>query len=166
MRHQEKKYRVDGFKPIITRLRSLRIDPLESSTSTHYYAHQPGSDVTKIVQHADGTAIHILSEASGKFTLRENITVQNLPTGEAWLKDHGFNTISAVKMSHTDYEYKQGLVGLYLINDWLYSVILDYPDGQHKSIERDFGLENAEVISLPYNKYLENLGKLEAVNLT
>jgi hypothetical protein len=53
-----------------------------------------------------------------------------------------------------------------LINDWLYSIILDYPDGQHESFERDFGLENAEVISLPYNKYLEKLAKLESDKLT
>ncbi len=165
MRHQEKKYRVDSFEPIISQLKSLGVDPLESSTSVHYYAQQASSGVTKIVEHSDKTAIHILDEAAGKFTLRENIAVQNLAAGEAWLKDHGFNTISVVKMSHADYEHKAGLVGLYLINDWLYSVILDYPEGQHENIERDFGLEDTEVISLPYNKYLENLGKLETIKL-
>ncbi|HSX31551.1 MAG TPA: hypothetical protein VLE99_06575 [Candidatus Saccharimonadales bacterium] len=165
MRYQEKKYRVDGFELIITRLMTLGIEPLEPSTSTHYYAQQLDSGVTKIVEHSAKTAIHVLDEVGGKFSLRENIAIQNLAAGKAWLKDHGFHKISIVTMDHTDYEYRTGLVGLYVINNWLHSVILDYPSGQHKTIEHELGLDKAEVISLPYNKYLESLGKLKSIEL-
>ena len=68
-------------------------------------------------------------------------------------------------MQHTDYKYKDGLVGLYTINKDLISVILDFPEGQHNEVAKALGLENAELIEEPYNKYLEHQGKLSVVSL-
>lgn len=56
-----------------------------------------------------------------------------------------------------DYDYKGGIVGLYIINDDLFSIILDFPPGEHEVIASELGMEAAEVIDLPYNKYLESL---------
>ena len=68
-------------------------------------------------------------------------------------------------MAYTDYDYRDGVVGLYTINDFLYSVILDYPQGQHEMLAAKFGLQKAELIDVPYNKYLHRIGKLETTNL-
>ena len=85
--------------------------------------------------------------------------------GLRWLKDKGYKMVDIVKMAYTDYEYKDGIVGLYMINDFLYSIILDFPEGQHERFEKEFGLSPNNVISLPYNKYLEKIGKLESMKL-
>ncbi len=69
-------------------------------------------------------------------------------------------------MDDVDYEYKEGIVGLYVINDFLYSVILDFPEGAHSSIEHELDLEKAEPIDVPYNKYLEKTGHLTSVLIT
>ena len=68
-------------------------------------------------------------------------------------------------MDNTDYEYKNGLVGLYIVDDFLHSVILDFPEGQHEEIEKELGLDTAEVISVPYNKFLEKIGRLRSIKL-
>lgn len=62
-------------------------------------------------------------------------------------------------MDATDYEYHGGIVGLYIINDFLNSVILDFPVSEHQDMEQVFGLNKAKVISVPYNKYLDSIGK-------
>ena len=68
-------------------------------------------------------------------------------------------------MANCDYEYKNGNVGLYIIDDFLYSVILDFPEGQHKVVEKELGLNAAELINIPYNKLLEKIGCLRSMNL-
>ena len=68
-------------------------------------------------------------------------------------------------MAYTDYDCKGGIVGLYLINDFLYSVILDFPDGMHEIMEKEFGLDKSKVINIPYNKLLEKMDRLSTVPL-
>ena len=70
-----------------------------------------------------------------------------------------------MKMAYTDYEYGGGIVGLYTINDSFYSIILDFPNGQHDAKENEFGLSPNDVITIPYNKYLERIGKSKSINL-
>lgn len=166
MHYQEKKYRINSFKLITSQLELLNLKPWKHSTSIHYYANQASNDVTKIIEYQARAVIHILDETRGRFILREKIPIENVEAGKIWLKNHGFNKISIVTMRHTDYEYAAGTIGLYTINDWLHSVILKYPAGQHEIIEGDFGLEDAEVISLPYDKYLKNMNMLNTIALT
>ncbi len=165
MKHQEKKYRVESFEGIEKALTDLGARSGETSTSTHYYAQHAGPGVTKLVIHGDGAAVHVLDEANGKFTLRENIPVDSKAAGLKWLQDKGFDEVSEVDMTHTDYEYLGGLVGLYTINEWLRSVILDYSDGQHDAIANELGLGSAEVITLPYNKYIEEQRRSDTMDL-
>lgn len=166
MQHQEKKFRVSSFEGIKNLLQDSNSTPTQTSTSTHYYAQLTGPGVTKLVIYGDtDAAIHILDEADGKFTLREDIPVNDKQAGMQWLKDHNFNLVSKVQMTHADYPYKSGIVGLYTINDLLLSVILDYPPGQHEDIERELGLEGCEVIAAPYNVYLQQLGLLQPKKL-
>lgn len=157
MKHQEKKYRVDSFDQILKKLQELDCNQVGRSISTHYYAKRADNNVTKLVEKTDRYEIHVLEEDAGRFTLKENIVVDSNQAGLKWLEKSGFTDLTVVKMDHTDYEYKGGLVGLYTINDELFSVILDFPSGQHETIAADFGMEAAEVIVLPYNKYLESL---------
>ena len=165
MKHQEKKYRVDSFEDIEKRLKGAVAEPGKTTTSTHYYGEHADSGVVKLVTYDDRDEIHILDEAEGKFSLRENIPVENKEAGLRRLKDKGYNSVSVVKMTHADYDYKSGLVGLYLINDFLHSVILNFPEGQHARVEQELGLDTAEVIKTPYNKYLEELGHLHLIKL-
>ncbi len=66
-------------------------------------------------------------------------------------------------MVHTDRSYKDGMIGLYTIDAFLYSVILDFLPGHHEALQRELGLENTEVIDDPFNKYLERLGRLKVI---
>jgi hypothetical protein len=68
-------------------------------------------------------------------------------------------------MKHTDYGYGEGVIGLYIINDVLNSVIIDLPAGAHEEASRTLGLQAAEVIAVPYNRYLEQAGQLKLTHI-
>jgi hypothetical protein len=72
-----------------------------------------------------------------------------------WLKAHNFNTVQVVKMAHDDYEFQGGIVGLYTINDWLKSVILEYPIGEHEHIQNQLGMIEAVKLELPTTNILK-----------
>lgn len=166
MKHQEQKYRVDNFDPIVQKLTSLGAQPGHESTSTHYYAVVPGNDVVKVVAHADQCEVHKLSETDGgKFVLTDRFPVADVKAGLKWLKDQGYTQVSTVAMRHTDYEYAGGLVGLYDINGELKSLILDYPAGEHDAMAQALGVVGAERIEVPYNIYLEQRGLLNSADI-
>ena len=165
MKYQEKKYLVESFSLILELLNKKRAIKGEEVINTHYYTFQKSNDVVKLVEFADKNEIHILKESQGKYTLTENIPVSNLGEGLKWLKNKGYKSVSVVKMAYTDYDYKGGIVGLYLINDFLYSVILDFPDGMHEIMEKEFGLDKSKVINIPYNKLPEKMDRLSTVPL-
>jgi len=165
MKHQEKKYLVDSFSRIQKILNETGAKRRPRVVTIHYYAQQEGNDVVKLVRYNDRNEIHILEESQGRFSLKENIPVESTDAGLQWLKDRGAGVVNLVKMANTDYEYKNGIVGLYIIDDFLYSIILDFPEGQHETIEKEFGLHTAKVISVPYNKLLKQMGRLRPMNL-
>ena len=158
-------YRVDGFAEITQKLAELGVQKERESSSTHYYTVQPNNDVVKLVRHSDDCEVHMLKEESGKFTLTDRIRLKNVSEGVKWLRDNGYDRVAVVTMKHTDYLYKDGIVGLYVINGVLYSMILDFVPGEHTAIAEELGIEGADLIKLPYNKYLEQRGELEAVSL-
>lgn len=166
MKHQEKKYRVDSFAKIERILKEIGAKNGKTVVSTHYYAQQQGNDVVKLVEIRDRYEIHILEESNGKFALKEKIQVENKKAGLFWLQNKGYTTVDIVRMENTDYEYKGGVVGLYIIDDFLHSVILDFPSKLCITVEKELGLETAEVISAPYNKFLEQIGRLRSMKLS
>ena len=165
MKYQEKKYQIDSFTKIQTILDEVGAKKGHKVITDHYYAQQDGNDVVKLVKYTDRNEIHILGYSDGKYSLKENIPVENTETGLQWLKNKGYKIVNLVKMAYTDYEYKNGIVGLYIIDDFLHSVILDFPEGHHRAIEKEFELNTTEVISVPYNKYLDQIGKLRSMKL-
>lgn len=162
MKSQEKKYHVDSFADIGRKLRQIGAQKIREIVSTHYYGQHEGNDVKKFVEYADRFEIHTLKEESGRFTMIEHAPITDKAAGIDWLQKQGFTHASIVNMAYTEYEYKHGTVGLYVIDDFLKSVILYYPPEQLAAIEKEFKLQNTEVISLPYNKYLDQIGKLRA----
>lgn len=165
MKPQEKKFRVESLVTIEKALKQKGAKKTGGAVSIHYYGQHGGSDVTKLVEYADRFEIHQLKETNGQFTFLPHIPVASKDAGLQWLKDKGYTTVNIVKMTNTDYAYKNGTVGLYVIDDFLFSAILYYPPGDHGTIEKEFGLERAEVITVPYNKYLEKLGRLRSIKL-
>ena len=165
MNLQEKKYRVDSFAGIQSKLEAAGATKGRKVVSTHYYGQHDGNDVEKFVEYADRCEIHILKANEGKFTLVEHSPIADKDAGYAWLKERGYTRAHIVKMAYTEYAYKGGTIGLYIIDDFLHSVILYFPPDHHEAMEKEFGLETAEVISLPYNKLLAQLGRLRSINL-
>ncbi len=123
MKYQEKKYRVESFTKILKFLKEKGAKKGEEIVTIHYYAPQKTNDVVKLVKFSDKNEIHVLKESNGKFSLTENIPIKNTETGLQWLKDKGYKAVNIVKMANTDYEYKGGIVGFYLIDDFLTSII-------------------------------------------
>src|SRR3989344_1594372 len=148
MKPQEKKYRVDSFSKILKLLKEKGAKKKKEIVSIHYYGQHKGNDVEKFVEYADRYEIHVLKEANGRFTMTEHKPIQNKDAGITWLKNHGFIIANIVKMVYTEYSYKNGTVGLYIIDDFLHSVILYFPHDQHKTMEEEFKLTSAEVISV------------------
>ena len=162
----EKKYRVEEFAHIEKLLKKAGAKEVKHVTSTHYYGEHEGNDVEKFVVYPDRVEIHVLKESEGKFALTESKLIAGKEEGFVWLKNRGYTKADVVDMDYTEYEYKNGIVGLYIIDDYLFSVVLSFPAGQHEQIEKDFGLETAEVIRPPYNKYLASLDRLRARELS
>ena len=165
MKHQEKKYRVDSFTEILKLLNEKGAKKEKEIISTHYYGQHRSNDVEKFVEYSDRFEIHILKETDGRFTMTEHRPIPDKNAGLDWLKNRGFTTVNIVKMAYAEYTYKNGTVGLYTIDDFLYSVILYYPSNQHKVVEKEFDLSTAEVITFPYNKYLAKIGRLRSTDL-
>lgn len=165
MKLQEKKYLVDSFIDIQRHLNEVGAVPGKKIIATHYYGRHDGNDVEKFVAYDDRCEIHVLKESDGKFTMTEHRPIPNKEAGLAWLTSKGFSDADIVKMAYTEYAYKNGTIGLYVIDDFLHSVILYFLPEEHSIMEQEFGLQNAEVISLPYNKYLKKLGKLRSMTL-
>jgi len=166
VKNQEKKYRVESFEEIVKKLQEKGAIKIIEKTTMHYYAELTGYDVVKLVSKTESNEIHILNESDGKFSLIKNIPVDDVRAGLQWLRDKNFTKVGKVKMVNTNYEYKGGIVGLYIINDFLHSVILAFPEGAHEAMEKEFGLQSVEVINLPYNKHLEKQGKLIVMDLS
>lgn len=158
MKYHEKKYKVESFESIRAKLNELGAKQIKRTSSTHYYVPQDSNDVVKLVHYTDRDEIHLLKEENGTFSLTENVPVQDLEGGFHWLKRRVFEQVDVVKMDYIDYEYDNGTVGLYTLNDSLLSVILDFPKEKHAEMEKAFGLGSAEVIAIPYNKYLNQVG--------
>lgn len=166
MKHQEKKYLADSFTTIQKILKKKGAKMKQEIVSTHYYGQHEGNDVEKFVEYEDKYEVHALKEEGGRFTMTEHKLITDKEAGKAWLKGKGYTKASIVKMAYTECEYKNGTVGLYTINDFLRSVILYYPPDQHEEMEKEFGLDNAEVITVPYNKYMEQMGRSRSMKLT
>ncbi len=151
--------------PVLKILKKKGAIKKQEIVSTHYYGQHTGNDVEKFVEYVDRYEVHSLKESGGRFTMTEHKPIADKNAGISWLKGKGYTDASIVKMVYTEYEYKNGTVGLYTINDFLHSVILYYTPDQHESMEKEFSLENAEVITIPYNKYLEQLGNSRSMKL-
>jgi len=166
MEPQEKKYRVTEFDVIIRALAGAGAKKGKHVTSVHYYGQHDGSNVEKFVVYPDRTEIHTLTESDGKFILDEHRKISGKAEGFAWLKERGYRTVNIVQMDYSEYEYDGGTVGLYTIDDHVYSVILYYPPDMLSRMEQVFGLSDAAQITVPYNMYLKKLGKLRSVPVT
>jgi hypothetical protein len=68
-------------------------------------------------------------------------------------------------MKSAEYVYKTGIVGLYTLNDFLHAIILDFPADQHETIEKELGLGSSDIIAVPFNKLLTQLGRLQSMSL-
>ncbi len=166
MKPQEKKYRVESFIEILKLLKEKGAEKQKEITSIHYYGQHEGNDVEKFVEYKDRYEIHILKEHDGRFTMMEHTPIKDKDAGFTWLKNKGYSVVNIVKMDYTEYSYKGGTVGLYIIDDFLRSVILYFPKDKHKKMEKEFGLDSVDVISVPYNKYLAQIGHLRSMRLT
>jgi hypothetical protein len=165
MKYQEKKYRVDSFSDIQKILHHVHAKKGEEVISVHYYAEQEGNTVVKLVSYKDRHEIHILNETNGMFSLTENFQVESKELGLHWLKNKGYSIVNIVKMNNIDYPYKGGIVGLYIIDDFLHSVILDFPENKYESLAKEFGLDTATIIQVPYNVYLKHINRLRTMVL-
>jgi hypothetical protein len=161
----EKKYQVDSFDPILKIIKAKKLKKIRNVTSVHYYGKHEGNDVEKFIEYPDSVKVHIWKEIDGKFTPVDDFPLKDKAEGIAWLKKRGFKEANIVKMDYTEYRYQNGNIGLYTIDDFHKSVILSLPEGKHEDTEKEFGLQDSVIITIPYNKLLERLGKLRTIKL-
>ena len=165
MKYAELKFQVDSFKHIKDRLRQIGSEKGRVTTLTSYYARQDSKDVVKLIHYPDHNEINVLTESNGTFLLKDSIAVDNTEAGLDWLKNKGYSLVDVVEMDCTEYEHAGGTVGLYLINGWLHSVILDFPPQKHEEMKEFFDLSRAQEITVPYNVYLEQAGTVQSLTL-
>jgi|GEM_PF-778712 hypothetical protein len=165
MKHAEIKFEVDSFKHVEDTLQKLGAKKGTLTVLINYYARQDSKDVVKLVHYPDRDEINILVESNGTFLLKDRIAVDSTEAGLEWLKNKGYSLVDVVEMHCTEYEYADGTIGLYLINGWLHSVILDFPSEEHEDMKERFDLTRAQEITIPYNLYLERAGKVQSLTL-
>lgn len=165
MQPQEKKYRVKSLAPIFEIIRQKNLTHIKHVTSVHYYGEHTGKDVEKFVEYPDRIEVHTLKETDGKFTLVDHFSLPDKNAGFAWLKEKGYKTANIVTMEYDEYAYENGVIGTYLIDGFLPSIILYCPPSLHDTSAKMFDLDHAEVITVPYDTYLSSLGRLRSIPL-
>ncbi len=166
MSQVEKKYRVASFDEMhknIKRLGAIRTIEVDS---THYYAQLDTDDTLKLVAWNGNFEIHQLSTKNGLHNLDQTIPVPSLKAGFRWFLDHGYKKLDILDMHNAEYAYQDGGLALYLVDRVINSVILGYDEDRLPAIEKAFGLESAEPISVPYNKYLAQLHLLRSIDIS
>lgn len=162
---QEKKYQVDSFDTILRLIKEINLKKIKEVTSLHYYGKKDSNDVEKFVVYPDRVEVHVFKNVDGNFVSVEDFKIDSEQKGFEWLKSRGFTEANLIKMDYVEYGYKDGTVGLYTIDDFYKSVILYFSPKDHLEVEKLFGLENSEVITIPYNKLMEKMGKLRTIKL-
>jgi hypothetical protein len=161
----EKKYRVDTFTPIRGTITRLGATPTVTLESSHYYAPLTTDDTIKMIDYGDKIEIHSLSTKNGLHSLNTVIPISTLEEGYAWFRKKGFKTLEVLNMHDEEYAYEDGGFALYTINHSVFSVILGYTAELLPMMEAEFELGNAEVIKVPYNKYMAAIGEVSTVIL-
>lgn len=161
----EKKYRVDSFDDVVSVLQRVDAERTMEATSTHYYAHLPTDDTLKMVAQEGDVEIHRLSTRQGLHTLEEVIAVPDVEAGFRWFVERGYKTLDVLAMHKVEYNYGDGGLALYDVDTALHSVVMGCPEEQLYKMETLFGLQSAEQIIVPFNKYLGLLGVLRSVRL-
>ncbi|HTK03617.1 MAG TPA: hypothetical protein VL401_02500 [Alphaproteobacteria bacterium] len=162
---QEKKYQIDSFEFIQNLIRQKNLKKIREVTSVHYYGKKDGNDVEKIVVYPDRVEVHVWKNIDGNFVSVEDFKVDSEQKGLKWLKSRGFKEANIINMDYTEYGYEDGTIGLYTIDDFHKSAILNFPPNKHQDVEKVFGLQSSEVITVPYNKLMEKMGKLRTLDL-
>lgn len=165
MKYLETKYRVKDFGAIEQRLKDLGAQPIKMSETTHFYAQRPDLNVTKLVDYGNRWQIHELAEANGTFALTRKIDMPSRQAGLDWLRNQGYHKVQVVTMADRGFEVPDGEIGLYLINDWLTSVIVDVPAEYQDAWAQKLELHAQDIITTPYNVLLESLGRANFMQL-
>ena len=79
---------------------------------------------------------------------------------------NGYYQLDVLKMYDEEYDYLNGGFDLYTINSTILSIILAYSEVDIPKFEILFGLQDADEIPIPYNKYIDQLGSLRTIELT
>lgn len=165
MKNQEKKYEVDSFNTILDQIKVMGLTKIKDVASEHYYGKKEGNDVEKFVVYSDRVEVHVWKNIDGRFIPTEDYQIESKEKGLLWLKQRGFTQVNIVTMNYTEYQYQDGSIGLYTIDDFHHSAILNLPAGEHQNAEKVFNLENSKIITVPYNKLLQSMGKLRTIKL-
>lgn len=165
MKLVEKKYRVVSFDAVLDVLRHMGAKQTIEISSTHYYAHLPTDDTLKMVAEEGKVEIHRLSTQQGLHTLQEIITVPDVEAGFRWFVEQGYDALDVLAMYKVEYDYGDGGLALYDVDAVVHSVVMGYPEEQLSKMEGLFGLQSAEQITVPFNKYLGQLGALRSMRL-
>lgn len=160
----EKKYRVNSFTPILDKIYELGAIPTIEVSSQHYYAPLDTDDTLKMIDYGDKIEIHNLSTKNGLHTLDEVIAIRSIKDGLKWFEAKGFKTLEVLDMNDKEFSYKDGGFALYTINNNIYSVIIAYPENKLSEIETILGLQAAEIITIPYNKYMRQKGMVRTIS--
>lgn len=133
--------------------------------STHYYAHLDTDGTLKMIDYRDRVEIHKVHTKNGLHSIDEEIKIASVEAGFQWFKEQGFNELDVLEMRDREFAYLDGGFALYTVEQDVLSIILGYAESKVPEIEKLFGLEDAEEILIPYNKYIAQVGKLRTIKL-
>lgn len=149
----EKKFRLETFDQLLALLDEKHIPLSKDSHATHYYAPMRDSVVTKIVEDDEGIRITQLKDIDGTFEFIKREYVSSHDGAVDWMHSRGFSDLKRVAMHSRIFEYHGGHIELIDINNGsLLSVVLYFEPNKHERMTKEFGLENAELIEVPYSQ--------------
>lgn len=151
----EELYLVDDFAPVEDRLQALGAADLGEHVSLHYCAHVESGSL-KVVKRETGWDITEMAEEDGQFEVVSQKSIGNKDEGFAVLRERGFNEVEVVEMNYHEYDLKGGIVGLYVLNKLIKSVVIDYPEGEHVEIKKELLLDDAQKINMSFSVLLRD----------
>lgn len=152
----EKKFLVESLDSVLDKLQQLGAKASPGVSSHHTYADTEGPEIVKMVESGGNIWVHEMADRGGTFELVKTTPVDSKEAGLELLNLLKPTNIQTLKIDYINYYLENATIGLYTLNDSIYSVIIYSDPNYHDKLAKKLGLNNVETIEVPFNHLLSS----------
>lgn len=164
-RNTELIFETDDLDSFRRKLEALGATDLGEGTSRHYYA-DVGKGTLKVVERDTGWEITEMTGEDGRFVVSSKQSLVDKQRGFSILRSKGHTKVEFVEMKFHDYEYDGGVIGLYVINEVLSAIVIDYPPESLDGIVGELKLNKLKQIKESFNVVLRGTPGYKEVDIS